>query len=296
MPGYRGADGAELYYDDGGPSAPPVIALAGGAARHPAYLGDLAGLAERHRLVVPHLRGVGLSPLPADPTRASWWQQAEDLESLRVHLGLEQVTVLAHSAGTRLAIGYAARYPRRVARMVLVTPPAGYLVDEQSDAQTMLDRRRGEPALDRAVAALRQGAPVDADDEAFNAWQVLAAPAGYASWTPREQAHAGTGRWSLPAALAYFSVEPPPDLPARLGGVPAPVLVVAGAHDCLTGLAPVLALSKLFPAGEAVVLDDCGHYPWVEQPRRFRETVSAFLARGRSGGVVPPPRLRGPEH
>lgn len=283
MPGYRGADGAELHYGDDGPPGPPVIALAGGAARHPVYLGDLAGLAGRRRLIVPHLRGVGLSPLPEDPARASWWEQAEDVECLRGHLGLDQVTLLAHSAGTRLAIGYAARNPRRVARMVLVTPPVGYLVDEPSDVEAMLERRRGEPAVDRAVAALRQGPPVDADDEAFNAWQVLAAPAGYAAWTSREQAHAGTGRWSLPAALAYFSVDPPADLPARLGGVPAPVLVVAGAHDCLTGLAPVLALSRLFPAGEAVVLDDCGHYPWLERPGIFLETVSAFLGAGDGG-------------
>lgn len=45
MPTYEGDDGTLLHYDVlGDTSASPVIVLAGGAARHPEYLGDLAGL------------------------------------------------------------------------------------------------------------------------------------------------------------------------------------------------------------------------------------------------------------
>lgn len=48
MPTYRGADGALLHHDVlGESSTSPPIVLAGGAARHPQYLGDLAGLSER---------------------------------------------------------------------------------------------------------------------------------------------------------------------------------------------------------------------------------------------------------
>ncbi|HUG84403.1 MAG TPA: alpha/beta hydrolase [Euzebya sp.] len=63
----------------------------------------------------------------------------------------------------------------------------------------------------------------------------------------------------------------------RLGVVTAPVLVVAGAQDTVTGLAPVLAVADLFPAGQAVVIDGCGHHPWVEQPAAFRRAVDPFL-------------------
>ncbi|WP_199584547.1 hypothetical protein [Blastococcus sp. TF02A-30] len=67
MPTYPGADGAALFYDrlgDGDGGAPPLVVIAGGAALHPAYLGDLAGLPAVRPLVVPHLRGVGESPGP----------------------------------------------------------------------------------------------------------------------------------------------------------------------------------------------------------------------------------------
>jgi pimeloyl-ACP methyl ester carboxylesterase len=278
VPTYSGSDGTPLYYEDPHPDAagPPIVVLAGGAARHPSYLGDLAGLSDDHRLIVPHLRGVGRSPLPASVEVASFWRQASDIEALRVHFGLDRVLLLGHSAGTRLALSYAAQFPERLAGMVLVTPPAGYLVDEPSDAPELIDRRRGEPAFDAAVAAWDAG-PDATDDASFNAWCLRAAPMSYAAWGEREQAHATVGAYNFAANRAYFSVDPPSDLGARLGAVTAPVLVVAGAEDCGTGVAPLVALAKLFPSGEAAVIERCGHFPWVEQPAEFRRVVEPWL-------------------
>ncbi len=206
----------------------------------------------------------------------SFWRQTEDLECLRDHLGLDRVLLVGHSAGTRLAVAYAARFAQRLAGMVLITPPADYLVDTPSDRVELIARRRGEPAFDAAVAASEAG-PDLSDDAAFNAWHQRAAPMGYAAWGPAGQAHAMVGRWSPAAAKAYFSVEPPGDLAARIGTVEAPVLVIAGADDCLTGLAPVKTLATRFPAGRAEVIARCGHYPWLEQPGPFRRAIDAFL-------------------
>lgn len=287
MPTYVASDGTQLHYDVRGDERPgqvAVIALAGGAARHPAYLGDLAGLADSFRLVVPHLRGVGRSPMP-DPVEAgSAWRQAEDVEALRVHLGAARVVLVGHSAGTRLAIAYAAQFPRALAGLVLITPPTGYLVDEPSDAEPLIDARRGEPAFDAAVAALEGSPDLTGGDDAYNAWQQVGAPATYAAWGPVEQEHAAIGRWSLAAGRAYFSVATPSDLTERLGDVRAPVLVLAGAEDCTTGVAPVRAVARIFPAGRTVVLERCGHYPWVEQPVAFRGAVDPFLAARAAGG------------
>lgn len=280
MPTFLAPDGTSLSYDVlGGDRVREcaVIVLAGGAARDPAYLGDLAGLAGAFPLVVPHLRGVGRSPVPDRVEDGSSWRQAEDVEALRVHLGAERVVVVGHSAGTRLAIAYATQFPHALAGLVLITPPAGYLVGEATDAGALIDARRGEPAFDAAVAALEGAPDLAGGDDAFNAWQQTCAPATYARWGSVEQEHAGIGRWHLDAALAFFTVDPPHDLPERVRAVGAPTLVVAGAHDCLTGVAPVTALAGLFPAGQIVVLERCGHYPWVEQPDAFRAAVDPFL-------------------
>ena len=276
MPTYFGADATPLSYDDTGGDGPPLVTLAGGSGRHPAYLGDLAGLGRHRRLVVPHLRGVGRSPMPADATLGSFWQQAADLEQLRLHLGVERLRLLGHSAGIRLAVSYAARYPERVDCLVLVTPPAAWLVDEASDTAEVGERRRGDPVFEAARAAAGAGL-TRRDDEGFNDFMARVAPLGYAAWGPAEQAHAFIGRFSYAANRAWPSVDPPADLAGRLAAVPAPVLVIAGAEDAITGCAPAVALAKLFPDGTAEVLARCGHYPWVERPEAFRRAVDEFL-------------------
>ncbi|KGJ75680.1 hypothetical protein GY21_09540 [Cryobacterium roopkundense] len=280
MPRYDSSDGSALYYEDipGVGGGIPVIVLAGGAARHPSYLGDLAGLGEEHHLIMPHLRGVGLTEAPSDPRRGSWWSQALDMEQLRIHLGFDRVALVAHSAGTRLAIAYASQFPRNVAALVLITPPAGYLVDEPTDTPNLIERRSGDTDFERALRVLKAGPATSTDDD-FTAWQRDSAAAGYATWNETGQAHADSGRWNLTAATAYFSVDSPRDLASRLSEMRAPVLVIAGAQDCLVGVEPVKILAGLFPAGEFVTIDACGHYPWVEQPAAFRRVMQTFLRR-----------------
>lgn len=283
MPSYFGPHGELLHFDDigaGNGEAERVITvlLAGGPARHPSYLGDGAGLGEERRLIVAHLRGVGRTPAPEQPERGSFWSQAEDIEHLREHLDADRLVVVGHSAGTRVALSFAARFPDRVEKLVLITPPAAYLVEEPSDTETIRRRRQGDVIFESAFATLMAG-PAGDDDDSFNAWQRDSAPVGYARWGAREEAHTQVGRWNRPAAEAFFSVAPPDDLAARLGQMRAPTLVIAGAEDSLTGAAQASALARLFPAGESVVIGESGHYPWLEQPVGFRQAIDEFLRR-----------------
>lgn len=228
-------------------------------------------------MCVPHLRGVGRSAAPANVEQGSFWRQAADVDRLRTHLGLDRCLLAGHSAGTRVAITYAAQFPARLAGLLLITPPAAYLVDVPSDAETLIRARCGEPAFDDALAALRAG-PDISSDETFNAWQQAIAVIGYATWGNAERSHARIGRYDLAAARAFFTMDPPADLADRLHEVTAQVLIVAGAQDSVTGLAPVTALADLFCAAQAVVIDRCGHFPWVvEQPSAFRRAVEPFL-------------------
>jgi pimeloyl-ACP methyl ester carboxylesterase len=278
MPAYQGNDGALLHYDVlGALSASPLVVLGGGAARHPEYLGDLAGLSERHQLVIPHLRGVGCSSAAPIGDKGSWWRQAEDVDRLRASAGLDQCAVIAHSAGTRLAIAYAAQFPDHLAALLLITPPASYLVDMPADAPALAAARMGEPAFAAAVAA-RDAGPDTSSDETFNAWQQAIAPVCYARWDETAQAHARCGWYALAAARAFLSGDPPADLASRLRKMHAPALVIAGAQDAIAGVRPVVAVASLFPNGGAAVIEHCGHTPWVEQPASFREAVDPFLA------------------
>lgn len=273
---YQGADGTELWFDEIGPAdADPVIVLAGGPARHPAYLGGLAGLGGSNRLILPHLRGVGKSPAAPDPGRATWVGQAEDIVLLDQALGGGPKLVLAHSAGARVAIRYLQQNPARVKGLALITPAVDWLVHATPDGPEIAARRMKEEAF-RDAWRIVTGPRTYRDEPTFNQWQRAIAPAGYAHWGETEQTHSRVGECRLEAALAYLEAGTPGDLLDRISQVEVPVLSIAGAEDALVGCSPVRALSDVFARGEFVTIDDCGHYPWVEQPAAFVSVISGF--------------------
>ena len=66
------------------------------------------------------------------------------------------------------------------------------------------------------------------------------------------------------------------DLIPQLGKITCPTLVIHGRDDPI----PVESSIKGAEVMKArlVVLDDCGHVPYVEQPERLFAAVDAFLA------------------
>lgn len=284
MPSFTSHDGTRLHVDlIGDASLPPLVVLAGGPARHPEYLGDLGGLSSRRRLVVLHQRGVGESESGPDTeagaAAATWPGLAEDVEALRLWLELDRIELLGHSAGTRVAIAYAAAHPEHVERLCLVTPPATWLVDTDDDSAGIISKHAGEdwyPDFLDAVPGI-MSAP---DSATGNQFFPRLAPAAWAVWNDAAKAHERLGAWHPVAQDAFVRTiddEAVYELRDALKAVTAQVLVVAGAEDGLTGLAPVVALAERFPYGQAVVLDDCGHYPWIEQPRSFSAALTPFF-------------------
>ncbi len=69
----------------------PLVCLPGGPGRNADYLGDLGGLGPRaeRALVIREPRGTGDSAVPDDPATYRCDRMAEDVETLRIHLGLE---------------------------------------------------------------------------------------------------------------------------------------------------------------------------------------------------------------
>lgn len=252
-----------------------MVVLAGGPARHPDYLGDLAGLDAVRQLLFLHQRGVGRSVV--EPGELMPWPAlSDDVEAFRAHLGLEALDVVAHSAGSRVALAWAADHPDRVGRLCLVTPPAGWLVDVRSDKDALLDGRRDEPwyavyqQAQLALAAVTSYAD-------FLPLAHVVAPMGWAHWDERARAHERAAAYGQDARIAFMSAPPDRDLAPDLQAVSAPVLVVAGARDAAVGVRPVLAVAELFPNATAVAIPDAGHYPWVENPDEFCRAVAPFL-------------------
>jgi pimeloyl-ACP methyl ester carboxylesterase len=85
---FAGTDGTRLAYHQAGEGR-PLLCVPGGPMQASAYLGDLGGLSAHRSLVLLDLRGTGASAIPADPATYRCDRQVDDVEALRVHLGLD---------------------------------------------------------------------------------------------------------------------------------------------------------------------------------------------------------------
>ena len=280
MARFTSFDGTELAYRDVG-GGPPLLVLAGGPGRASEYLETLGGLDASRRLVVLDNRGTGESDEPADPFTYRRDMLVRDVEVLRRHLGLDVVDVLGHSAGAGIAMGYAADFPDRVGRLVLLTPALRSvgLSPEQSDWDAFLTARAGEPWFEAATTALERNAA--GDDSVQN--RVAASPLLYARWDSRARAHAEAelGQWKYEVALGYNAEGAfvPGVLRRALADFGHPVLVYACSEDPISPVRRCAELAGLFPDATLYVHEGVGHYPWVEAPERVSQEVEAFLGR-----------------
>jgi proline iminopeptidase len=72
-----------------------------------------------YRIVLFDQRGAGKSTPYAETSENDTWSLVEDIEKLRLHLGVERWVILGGSWGSTLALCYAIRHPQRVSALVL---------------------------------------------------------------------------------------------------------------------------------------------------------------------------------
>ena len=78
-------------------------------------------LVKSYTVVVPDLRGIGRSSRPAGGYDKK--TQAADIRAVVTALGLDRASVVSHDIGIMVAYAYAARYPDKVERLVVMDAP-----------------------------------------------------------------------------------------------------------------------------------------------------------------------------
>jgi pimeloyl-ACP methyl ester carboxylesterase/quercetin dioxygenase-like cupin family protein len=100
----------------------PVVVLLHGYAENSDSWAPLAeDLMKDHTVVVPDLRGIGRSSKPTGGYDKK--TQAEDVRAVVTALGYDRTFVVAHDIGNMVAYSYAATYPEKVERLVVMDAP-----------------------------------------------------------------------------------------------------------------------------------------------------------------------------
>lgn len=107
-----------LRYAEWKGSGKTVLCIHGLTANCRCWDGMVEALSPAHRLLAMDLRGRGGSGRPG--TGYSLGHHVSDIRSFIDDLGIERIMLMGHSLGAFIALAFAARFPSRVERLVLV--------------------------------------------------------------------------------------------------------------------------------------------------------------------------------
>jgi pimeloyl-ACP methyl ester carboxylesterase len=113
-------DGATIHVRVGG-EGPAVVMLHGFGDTGDMWAPLASDLVRDHTVVIPDLRGMGLSSHPEGGYDKK--TQAGDIARVLDALGIEKADLVTHDIGNMVGYAFAAQYPERVSRFVVMDAP-----------------------------------------------------------------------------------------------------------------------------------------------------------------------------
>jgi len=270
-----------LYWCTYGPAgARKLLVLHGGpGADHQYLLPQMLDLAKDHELVFYDQRGGGQSRTD-DPAPITWRTHVDDAAALARELGFEQLDIVGYSWGGLLAMLTAIE---AAGEPELELPPINSLVlidpapvnrEQRGEFEREFNARQQGPVIQRMRAELAESGLRERDPAAYRQRSFELSVAGYFADPARAQdltpfRVVGRVQQSVWGSLGDFDLRP------ALAKLDLPALVIHGRQDPI----PLASSESVAQALRArlVVLENCGHVPYVEQPQSLFDAMRQFL-------------------
>jgi pimeloyl-ACP methyl ester carboxylesterase len=236
--------GVQLQYEESGGEGsgegPPIVFLHAGSGSSRMWEHQIpAFTAAAYRFIAYDRREEGIA--------------IDDLEALVTHLGLERFHLVGTAAGGIVAVDYALSFPQRLRSLVV----ANSIVGVQDEEYLEMSRRlRPSPEFNALPVEVRELGP------------------SYRAANPE-----GTQRWK--ELVRHVKAQPArnPITFAALETIKIPTLLLTGDADLYTPPSVLRLFAARFPNCKSVVVPECGHSAFWEQPDIFNRTVLDFIAK-----------------
>ena len=265
------ADGAQIYVRSGG-SGPVVLLIHGFGDTGEMWGPVVRELIKTHAVVVPDLRGMGRSSHP--PSGYEKRTQAADMRSVMTALGYDHSAVVGHDIGNMVAYAYAARYPDKVDRLVVMDAPLPGIDPWdiiKCSPQTWHFNFRG-PDVERLVRG-RERILLDRfyNDLSAHPERIDEATRAYYS-----AVYAKPGAMhSAFSQFAAFSKDADDNKATQSPKLQMPVLAIGGEKSF--GPSMAVAMRNVAVDVKEAVIPDAGHWIMEENPAPAVKLISDFL-------------------
>lgn len=268
-------NGLKLWYKVSGKGPVCLLPTPGWGPSSELYFLKSKPLESMFTMVYLDTRGSGRSERP-DPHSYTFRNFSSDIEGLRRRLGIETMWLMGHSEGGRIILNYASEHGDRVKGLILVDAPVGNTSSDSGRLQRM-QLRKNEPWFDNAFKAFQQ---FPATQQEFDVYIKNITPFFFSSYANLEKNRDVFESTSLSFAATQgqgqsdrSSVDPAAFLPTMR----IPVLVIVGDDDFICPPSAAEYLHREIPNSKLLVVENAGHFPWLEQPQQFFDGIRTFL-------------------
>ncbi|MBI1172383.1 alpha/beta fold hydrolase [bacterium] len=264
--------GATIHVRVGG-SGPAVVLLHGYAETGDMWAPLAIDLARDHTVVVPDLRGLGLSSRPAGGYDKK--TQGGDVASVLDALKIDKVALVTHDIGNMVGFAFAAENRARVTSFVIMDAPVPGVGpwDEILKNPLLWHFRFGGPDMERLVAG-RERIYLD------RFWNDFSAdPARFDEASRQHYAALYALPGAMRAGFAQFAAFDQDAIDNRNflkeGKLEMPMLAVGGSHSFGSQMAEVMKAAAVNV--QSAVIANSGHWLMDEQPAATVAVIRAFL-------------------
>jgi len=286
---FTDAPGFRMHYVDEGPAdGQVVLCLHGEPTWGYLFRNLLAALSGTYRVIVPDHMGFGKS---ATPQNRSYWLQdhVTNLEKFVSALGLRAITLVMHDFGGPVGMGFAARHPDLIRRIISTNGPTPFgqpsLVERlMANASVSpwfqwIQKAHSEGSLETVLGELGFNILSTLKLNGFENHDVINdtwLQAYGAHFTSRAEC-AGAIGWAKGFATGAHRFEVP-DAAAKAEILSRPALAIWGMADRTLQAAHFLPLfTELFPHAIVHELTGVGHYCLEDAPETIAPHIKAFL-------------------
>lgn len=288
-PRFTEAPGFRMHYvDEGPPEGQVILCLHGEPTWGYLFRSLIAALRGAYRLIVPDQMGFGRSQTPQD--RSYWLQDhIDNLERFVLALDLRQITLVLHDFGGPVGMGFAARHPDRIRRIISINGPTPFgqatLVDRvQANARVSpwfqwILTAESAGRLETVLGELGYNILSTLELNGFENHSLINDTwlRAYGSRFATPADCAGAIGWAKGFAIGAHRFETP-DEPARRAIASRPALALWGMADRTLHAQHFLPLfSEIFPRAPIHRLPTAGHYSLEDAPEEIAARVGLFL-------------------
>jgi len=263
------------YLDEGGDGDEAVLMLHGNPTWSFYYRDLVNEVAPSLRCIVPDHIGMGLSEKPEDyPYTLE--RRISDVDALVTQLGIKKIHLVVHDWGGAIGFGYAARYPRKIGRIVILN--TGAFPSSRIPRRIALCKT-GFPgtALVRGLNGFAGPAVwMSMNRRKLSADERRAFLLPYDSWANRVAVDAFVK--DIPLSTIHTSWRTLADTAAGIKlFAQNPALIVWGGRDFCFNDHFYREWRMRLPQAEAVYLKDAGHYVLADAADEVVPKIAAFL-------------------